>query len=94
MKAADSRKGEMGIFYRRQRPVKGGREALPSCVLGDIKRHVEADAMRYGVSQSFVISVILAKAYKMAEQEPLEVAKPKAPIAPVPVSRRPSQVRH
>jgi hypothetical protein len=84
----------MGIFYRRQRPVKGGREALPSCVLADIKRHVEADAMKYGVSKSFVISVILAKAYKVREQEPLEEKDgPKAPIVPIPVKARPAALR-
>jgi hypothetical protein len=82
----------MGLFYRRQRPVKGGREALPSCVLGEIKRHVEADAMKYGVSKSFVISVILAKAYKIAEQEPLEERRPQAPLAPMPVQARPKRM--
>jgi hypothetical protein len=58
--------------YRRQRPVKGGRQPLPSCVLSEIHRAVEADAMRYGVSKSFVISVILARAYKIDSQEPLQ----------------------
>ncbi len=77
------------LTYRRQRPVRGGREALPSCVLGAIKQAVEADAMRYGVSKSFVIAVILARAYKIKEQEPLEERKgPQAPIQSLPVKAR------
>jgi hypothetical protein len=48
--------------------------------------------MKYGVSKSFVISVILAKAYKIAEQEPLEERRPQAPLAPMPVQARPKRM--
>lgn len=54
---------------RRQRPVKGGREALPACVLTSIQRAVEAEAARYHVSRSFVIAVILARAFQVSDQE-------------------------
>jgi len=56
---------------RRQKPIKGGREPLPSCVLKEIHRAVERMAARYGVSKSFVISVVLAKAFKIDRQEKL-----------------------
>lgn len=55
---------------RRQRRVIGGRDALPSCVLKEIRVAVEKEAMRHGVSKSFVIAVVLAKAFKIDEQEP------------------------
>ena len=48
---------------RRQRPVKGGRERLPSCVLGAINREVEARAARFDASKSFIVAVILAEAF-------------------------------
>lgn len=67
----------MHLKYRRQRPIKGGREALPSCVLKDIKDAVEREAMKYGVSKSFVIAVRLAKSYKIDEQEDYK-RKPRA----------------
>jgi hypothetical protein len=54
---------------RRQRPVKGGRDSLPSCVLEEIRQAVEKEAMRYGVSKSFVIATILGKAFKVKKQE-------------------------
>jgi len=56
---------------RRQRPIIGGRDSLPSTVLKDIKEAVEKDAARYGVSKSFVIAVVLAHHYKIKEQEEL-----------------------
>jgi hypothetical protein len=54
---------------RRQRPVKGGRLPLPSCVIKDIHREVEKRAHQYGVSKSFVIAVALADAFGIKEQE-------------------------
>jgi len=54
---------------RRQKPVKGGREALPSCVLKSIRREVEERASRYRVSKSFVIAVALAEAFGVRGQE-------------------------
>lgn len=69
---------------RRQRPVKGGRHPLPACVLQDIQRAVEADALRYGVSKSFVISVILARAYRIAEQEGIQEHVDRNPEHPQP----------
>ena len=58
-------------IIRRQKPVKGGREPLPASVLKEILKAVEKEAMRYGVSKSFVIAVVLAKAFKIDEQEKL-----------------------
>ena len=54
---------------RRQRPIRGGRESLPSCVIKEILRAVEREAMEHGVSKSFVIAVRLAKSYGITEQE-------------------------
>jgi hypothetical protein len=54
---------------RRQRPVKGGRHPLPSCVLHSIAREVEKRAARYRVSKSFVIAVALADVFGVADQE-------------------------
>ena len=46
-----------------QRPVKGGRDALPSCVVHKIKVEIERTARRFEVSKSFVVSTILAEAF-------------------------------
>lgn len=54
---------------QRQRPVKGGRDALPSCVIHDIKDEVERLARKHRVSKSFVIAVALADAFGIDEQE-------------------------
>ena len=54
---------------RRQRPVKGGRDPLPACVIKDIRIAVEREASRHNVSKSFVIAVRLAKSYGIDEQE-------------------------
>lgn len=59
----------MKIIYRRQKPIRGGREALPACVIKDIRREVERRAARYKVSKSFVIAVALADAFGIDEQE-------------------------
>lgn len=59
----------MPAKIRRQRPVKGGRHALPSCVLKEIAAHIEREASRYHVSRSFVIATILGHALHVAEQE-------------------------
>jgi hypothetical protein len=59
----------MAIKYRRQRPVKGGRESLPSCVIKDISREVERLSREHRVSKSFVIAVALADQFGIAEQE-------------------------
>lgn len=76
------------LKYRRQRPIRGGRAPLPSCVLNTIHEAVDRDARKYGVSRSWVIAVILARAYRIEEQESYETPKPKAPIVPLPVSAR------
>jgi len=57
------------LKFRRQHPVKGGRDPLPSCVLHDIKNEVERVARRHRVSKSFVIAVALAEAFGVSEQE-------------------------
>lgn len=49
----------------RQKPVKGGRQSLPSCVIKSIKDAVSRDAIRHDVSKSFVIAVILADHYRI-----------------------------
>jgi len=54
---------------RRQKPIKGGRDPLPSCVIHDIRIEVERIATRHHVSKSFVIAVALAKVFKIDEQE-------------------------
>ncbi len=54
---------------RRQRPVRGGREPLPSCVIGEIYQEVERVAAKFHVSRSFVIAVALAETFGIEEQE-------------------------
>jgi hypothetical protein len=54
---------------RRQRPIKGGRQPLPACVIKDIKIAVDRLATRYKVSRSFVIAVTLADVFGIDEQE-------------------------
>ena len=53
----------------RQRPVKGGRLPLPSCVLKEIRREVERLARTYNVSRSFVIATTLADAFGVQVEE-------------------------
>jgi hypothetical protein len=57
------------VKIRRQRPVEGGRETLPSCVIKAIKERVDEDATANGVSKSFVVAVGLAWFYGIKEQE-------------------------
>ena len=59
----------MKIKYRRQHPVKGGRQPLPACVIRDISRAVEKLARQHNVSKSFVIAVALADQFGIDEQE-------------------------
>jgi hypothetical protein len=54
---------------RRQKPILGGREPLPSCVIKSIREKVSNLALRYSVSRSFVIAVLLADALNIKEQE-------------------------
>jgi len=54
---------------QRQKPIKGGRTALPSCVIKDIYTEVERIAKRHRVSRSFVIAVALADQFGIDEQE-------------------------
>jgi hypothetical protein len=60
---------------RRQRPVKGGREALPSCVVKELKRAVEWEAHHYNVSKSFVIAVRLADTFGIDIESYVEVPR-------------------
>jgi hypothetical protein len=53
---------------KRQSPVKGGRESLPSCVLAEIEYAVEREANRHRVSKSWVIATILAYHFGIEEQ--------------------------
>lgn len=57
-----------GKLYR-QRPIRGGRNSLPSCVLGRIYDRVDAEARRYHVSRSFVIATVLAEVFDVDDQE-------------------------
>lgn len=59
----------MTIKIRRQKPVKGGRQALPSCVTKEIHRKVERLARLHRVSRSFVIATILAKYLRIHVEE-------------------------
>jgi len=59
----------MSYKVRRQKPVVGGRNAVPSCLLKSIDYAVEKTASRYRVSKSFVIANILATFYGIEEQE-------------------------
>lgn len=77
---------------RRQRPIKNGRRPLPSTVLNQIHHAIDADAEKYGVSRSFVIAVILARAYRIDEQEPFETPAVPAPVPPY--LRAPARTRH
>jgi len=54
---------------RRQSPVKGGRDPLPSCVLHEIKIEVERLGRSYGVSRSWVIATVLADAFGIKKHE-------------------------
>jgi hypothetical protein len=54
---------------RSQRPVRGGRDPLPSCVIHEISREVERLARKFSVSKSFVIAVALADVFGIEEQE-------------------------
>ena len=55
----------MGQVIRRQKPVKGGRKPLPSCVIGEIKNKIDRLATLHKVSRSFVIATILAEKLKI-----------------------------
>lgn len=54
---------------RRQKPIQGGREALPACVIKDIHSEVERLARKHNVSKSFVIACALAEQFGIEEQE-------------------------
>lgn len=58
---------------RHQPPVRGGRDPLPSCVTGDLWLAVNTDAVRHGVSRSWVIATILGHHYDI-ETAPFPVA--------------------
>ena len=45
---------------RRQPPVQGGRESLPSCVLKEIMMATRKEAARWNCSRSYVVATILA----------------------------------
>jgi hypothetical protein len=57
------------LKFRRQRPIKGGRQPLPSCVIRDISDAVDRLSRRHGVSRSFVIATLLADQLEIEEQE-------------------------
>jgi hypothetical protein len=61
---------------RYQKPVKGGRKSLPSCVNNEIFREVDRMARHEGVSRSFVIAVALANQFGITEQELFGEANP------------------
>lgn len=53
---------------RRQSPIKGGRDPLPSCVLKEIRAEVTRIAAEHNVSRSWVIATVLAEAFRIGEQ--------------------------
>ena len=50
---------------QRQKPVKGGRDAVSGSVIKVLRRKIEHEAARYHVSKSFVVAVALAKFFKV-----------------------------
>jgi len=64
-----------GMKIRRQHPVKGGRAALPACVLREINAEVEKRARRFRVSKSFVVATVLAESFGISGQESYMVPK-------------------
>jgi len=66
-----NRKRKKWNVIRRQKPIQGGRESLPACVIKEILYAVEKEAMKHKVSKSFVIAVRLAHSYGISEQEEL-----------------------
>lgn len=70
----------MSNKIRRQRPVKGGRQAIGACVLPEMKREIERLARKYNVSKSFVTASIYADTFGISkkDQERIEdVDRPK-----------------
>ena len=51
-----------------QPPLKGGRDPLFSCVLPSIRAAAVKKAREFGVSPSWVVATILAKAFGIEEQ--------------------------
>jgi hypothetical protein len=52
-----------------QKRVQGGRQALGSCVLKEIRAEVTRLAREHRVSKSFVVATVLADAFKIKKQE-------------------------
>lgn len=53
---------------RHQTRVKGGRQALPACVLKEIRQAVQEVSIEYQVSRSWVVSTLLAVSLGIKEQ--------------------------
>ena len=53
----------------RQKPVKGGRAPVSSCMIKRAMQYVESDAKRFNVGKSFVIATIVCHHYRISEQE-------------------------
>jgi hypothetical protein len=68
---------------RRQKPVRGGRLAVPSCLLKSIDQAVTRTADRHRVSKSFVIANILATYYNIEEQETINKPAKSGKVAPI-----------
>jgi hypothetical protein len=54
---------------RRQRPIKGGRDPLPSCVIHEINQAVTREAHIHRVSKSWIVAVALADFFGIKTQE-------------------------
>lgn len=50
---------------RRQKPIRGGRDAVSGSVIKELRRRVEREAVRYNISKSFVVAVALALYFKI-----------------------------
>lgn len=57
------------LRYYRQKPIKGGRQPLPACVMKEIWNEVDRQARRFRVSRSFVIATALAHTFGIEDQE-------------------------
>lgn len=58
----------MRIKFFRQRPIPGGRTALPASVFKEIWDEVDHRARKYKVSRSWVVAFHLAQAFGIKEQ--------------------------
>lgn len=59
----------MSVKIRRQRPLKGGRDPLPSCVDPKVREAVLETTKRFRCSRSFVVAVALHDFFNIKVQD-------------------------